>query len=75
MNPTGDVLMSPAIADVYESTTVIFADLAGFTSWCSERTPDQVLILSLFPPPPPAFPSLPLAHGCMLELEAGVNAA
>ena len=33
------------IADVFLDTTVIFADIAGFTAWSSEREPYQVFML------------------------------
>jgi len=33
------------IAEVFERTTVMFADIAGFTAWCSEREPSQVFRL------------------------------
>ena len=41
---------APAIADLYNDTTVLFADIAGFTAWSSEREPRQVfqLLESLF---------------------------
>ncbi|KAL9181073.1 hypothetical protein ACHAXT_009878 [Thalassiosira profunda] len=41
---------SPPIADLYTDTTVMFADIAGFTAWSSEREPTQVfqLLESLF---------------------------
>lgn len=41
---------SPPIADLYNNTTVLFADIAGFTAWSSEREPTQVfqLLESLF---------------------------
>lgn len=41
---------APAIADLYNDTTVLFADIAGFTAWSSEREPTQVfqLLESLF---------------------------
>ena len=40
----------PPIADLYNDTTVMFADIAGFTAWSSEREPSQVfqLLESLF---------------------------
>ena len=37
--------LTEPIADVYASTTVLFADLAGFTAWSSERPPDHVFML------------------------------
>lgn len=33
------------LAMVYPDTTIMFADLAGFTSWSSTRTPEQVFEL------------------------------
>mmetsp|Transcript_15175 Transcript_15175/g.37214 ORF Transcript_15175/g.37214 Transcript_15175/m.37214 type:complete len:815 (-) Transcript_15175:1061-3505(-) len=38
------------LADLFPSTTIIFADIVGFTAWASAREPDQVFILleSLF---------------------------
>lgn len=41
---------TPPIADLYNDTTVMFADIAGFTAWSSEREPAQVfeLLESLF---------------------------
>jgi hypothetical protein len=33
------------IADLFPQTTVMFADLAGFTAWSSEREPSQVFTL------------------------------
>jgi hypothetical protein len=33
------------IADLYPDTTVYFADIAGFTSWSSQRDPEQVFTL------------------------------
>jgi Adenylate and Guanylate cyclase catalytic domain len=33
------------IAELYPDTTVLFADIAGFTSWSSVRTPSQVFHL------------------------------
>jgi class 3 adenylate cyclase len=36
---------SEPIADLYPNTTVLFADIAGFTAWSSEREPSQVFRL------------------------------
>jgi hypothetical protein len=36
---------SAPLADLFPSTTVIFADIAGFTPWASTREPQQVFIL------------------------------
>jgi class 3 adenylate cyclase len=33
------------IADLFPNTTVMFADIAGFTSWSSAREPSQVFVL------------------------------
>jgi len=33
------------IAQVYENTTILFMDMAGFTKWSSSRRPDQVFEL------------------------------
>jgi Adenylate and Guanylate cyclase catalytic domain len=38
-------LTSSPIAELYPDTTVLFADIAGFTSWSSVRTPTQVFHL------------------------------
>lgn len=37
-------IMEP-IADLFPHTTVLFADIAGFTAWSSEREPSQVFTL------------------------------
>jgi class 3 adenylate cyclase len=37
--------MSKPIADLFEHTTVLFADIAGFTSWSSGREPEHVFTL------------------------------
>lgn len=43
---SGQILQaSEPIADKFESCTVMFGDLAGFTKWSSTRTPDEVFIL------------------------------
>lgn len=36
---------SKPIADLFEETTIYFADLAGFTAWSSKRTPSEVFEL------------------------------
>ncbi len=38
-------LSSPPIADLFPNTTVLFADIAGFTAWSSQRDPPQVFTL------------------------------
>lgn len=38
-------LSSPPIADLFPNTTVLFADIAGFTAWSSQREPPQVFTL------------------------------
>lgn len=47
-----DLTLMPAkpIADHFPNSTILFADIAGFTSWSSERNPEQVftLLQSLF---------------------------
>jgi Adenylate and Guanylate cyclase catalytic domain len=35
----------PPIADLFTDTTIIFADIAGFTAWSSAREPTQVFVL------------------------------
>ncbi|KAL7569519.1 hypothetical protein ACA910_013893 [Epithemia clementina (nom. ined.)] len=46
-NKTPDMedVKSPPIADLFPAATVLFADLAGFTSWSSTRDPVQVFTL------------------------------
>lgn len=34
-----------AIADLYPESSILFADIAGFTAWSSSREPQQVFIL------------------------------
>jgi class 3 adenylate cyclase len=36
---------SEPIADLFPNTTVLFADISGFTAWSSEREPSQVFTL------------------------------
>jgi hypothetical protein len=36
---------SKPIANLFHNTTIMFADLAGFTKWSSDRTPEQVFEL------------------------------
>jgi class 3 adenylate cyclase len=43
-NLTDDLNNQP-IADLFPHTTVLFADIAGFTAWSSTREPSQVFIL------------------------------
>lgn len=38
-------LSSQPIADLFPNTTVLFADIAGFTAWSSQREPPQVFTL------------------------------
>jgi class 3 adenylate cyclase len=38
-------LSSAPIADLFPNTTIIFADIAGFTAWSSQREPPQVFTL------------------------------
>jgi Adenylate and Guanylate cyclase catalytic domain len=40
-----DIFSTSPNADVYPETTVLFADIAGFTGWSSERQPTQVFRL------------------------------
>jgi hypothetical protein len=41
---SNDIRGAP-LADLFPNTTVIFADIAGFTAWASAREPQQVFIL------------------------------
>jgi class 3 adenylate cyclase len=41
----GGAKSSKPLADVFEETTIYFADLAGFTKWSSTRTPTDVFEL------------------------------
>ncbi|CAJ1959103.1 unnamed protein product [Cylindrotheca closterium] len=36
---------SAPLADLFPNTTVIFADIVGFTAWSSQREPSQVFVL------------------------------
>jgi class 3 adenylate cyclase len=36
---------SKVIADFYPAVTILFADICGFTAWCSEREPAQTFML------------------------------
>ncbi|CAJ1948357.1 unnamed protein product [Cylindrotheca closterium] len=40
-----DTRSTQPIADLFPNTTVIFADIAGFTAWSSQRDPPQVFTL------------------------------
>lgn len=40
-----DFYKSKPMADLFTDTTVLFADIAGFTAWSSTREPTQVFIL------------------------------
>ena len=42
---TPDILQTKPIADLFPHCTVLFADIAGFTAWSSEREPAQVFLL------------------------------
>jgi class 3 adenylate cyclase len=42
---TTSILSSKPLADLYPETTVLFADIAGFTAWSSVRNPCQVFTL------------------------------
>jgi hypothetical protein len=37
--------LAPAIADLFPETTILFADIAGFTAWSSTREPKHVFTL------------------------------
>eukprot|EP00980_Cylindrotheca_fusiformis_P028841 scaffold22654_cov133-Cylindrotheca_fusiformis.AAC.1 len=41
----GDGAGGAPLADLFLETTVVFADIAGFTAWSSAREPAQVFIL------------------------------
>jgi class 3 adenylate cyclase len=40
-----DIKTSRPIADLFENTTIFFADIVGFTAWSSKRTPVEVFEL------------------------------
>jgi Adenylate and Guanylate cyclase catalytic domain len=42
---SSEILTGRPIAELYPETTVLFADICGFTSWSSERSPTQVFEL------------------------------
>jgi hypothetical protein len=42
---TSNDFSSQPIADLFTNTTVLFADIAGFTAWSSQREPPQVFTL------------------------------
>jgi len=42
---TSSLALSIPIADLFPDTTVMFADIAGFTAWSSTRDPTQVFTL------------------------------
>jgi hypothetical protein len=42
---TSNMLGSAPLADLFPNTTVIFADIVGFTAWSSQREPSQVFVL------------------------------
>lgn len=43
--PTNDTPKVRPIADLYQNTTVMFADLSGFTKWSANRSPTDVFEL------------------------------
>eukprot|EP00980_Cylindrotheca_fusiformis_P007408 scaffold1528_cov122-Cylindrotheca_fusiformis.AAC.1 len=43
-NETGTMGAAP-LADIFPNTSLVFADIAGFTAWSSAREPQQVFIL------------------------------
>ena len=45
MDDLGFVLASKPIADLFTETTIMFADICGFTAWSSVREPSQVFTL------------------------------
>lgn len=58
-NPSGGPT-SRKLAKKYPETTIMFADVAGFTAWSSDREPEAVfeLLETLYE----AFDALALAH-------------
>ncbi|KAL3937168.1 MAG: hypothetical protein SGBAC_007652 [Bacillariaceae sp.] len=42
---TSNMIGSAPLADLFPNTTVIFADIVGFTAWSSQREPSQVFVL------------------------------
>jgi class 3 adenylate cyclase len=44
-NSSKIISLSKPIADLFPSTTVLFADLAGFTAWSSTHPPEHVFML------------------------------
>lgn len=50
MMESGDIghahdIKSRPIADLFQNTTIFFADLVGFTKWSSKRSPEDVFVL------------------------------
>eukprot|EP00980_Cylindrotheca_fusiformis_P003630 scaffold814_cov100-Cylindrotheca_fusiformis.AAC.12 len=45
MGLTEEITESKPIADLFPNTTVLFADISGFTAWSSVREPSQVFTL------------------------------
>ncbi|KAG7373590.1 adenylate/guanylate cyclase [Nitzschia inconspicua] len=41
----GEILTVKPIADLFPNTTVLFADIVGFTAWSSTREPSSVFVL------------------------------
>ena len=42
---TSHIIGSAPLADLFPNTTVVFADIVGFTAWSSAREPSQVFVL------------------------------